>query len=504
MKAHAMTATPRLQRPATGSSPAQRDRQQRSRWVLVALLLLSSRVALAQHAAPEPPSLMERLHNAISAANLGDEVGISVVNLHSGREVFSHHSQLPLNPASNMKLVTAAVSLLELGPAFTIRTGLYGRQEGDAIKGGLYLRGFGDPTLTEADLIELAQALVRRGIHSVDEVLVDASHFDDKVLPPAFEQQPEEVSAFRAAVSALSVNRNAFEFRVIPGAAVGEAASITLTAPGYFELDNQVVTSAGGPPKVVAIQGPNDTRQFLKLRGSVPLGITGVSYRRRVESPSFYAGHVMVEALRALRVQVPRRVGVGPTPTNTALLATHESPPMTHMLAALGKHSDNFVAEMLLKLLGAERRGTPGTTDAGVGVALEAVRPLGVPTTKVKMINGSGLFDGNAIAAAHLTALLHGMYHRPDLRADYLSQLSIGGRDGTLSQRLTDLPRPGIVRAKTGTLAGVIALSGYVLGPQPDQGFAFSFLANGVRGKHQAARNLADQLVMHLAGYLYD
>lgn len=471
----------------------------------LALLTLATLSLLGQAVRAQAPAqgVASRLQQAIDASGLAEQVGVSVVHLRSGRRMFGHRAERPMNPASNMKLVTAAAALLELGPQFRTRTGLYGRQVGNAIEGGLYLRGFGDPTLTDADLVALAQALVRRGIKRVDEVIVDASHFDSNMLPPAFEQQPNEVSPFRAAVAALSVNRNAYELRVMPGAEAGSAARVSLTGAGYFDLDSTVKTSADGAPNVIAVQRAQGAQMSLKLSGSVPLGITGISYFRRIASPPHYAGHVMVDALRALRVQVPVRVGTGATPGSSALLSQRQSAPLSHVLARLGKNSDNFVAEMLVKLLSAERRGGRGSSEHGVQVVLQAIAKVGVPTETIEMVNGSGLFDGNAIAPSHLTALLFGMYQRADLRADYLSQLAIGGVDGTLSRRLRQLPRRGVVRAKTGTLAAVIGLSGYVLGPRADQGYAFSVLANDVRGKQGPARALADRIATLLAEALY-
>src|SRR5687768_15148356 len=142
-----------------------------------------------------------KLQSRIDAAALGDGVGVSVIDLQTGARVIEHHADALLNPASNQKLITAAVALLELGPAFRMRTGLYGAIEGDRVRGALVLRGFADPTVRSADLIELAQELVARGVRSVDEVVVDGSYFDDRVLPPAFEQQPDEIAPFRAAVA---------------------------------------------------------------------------------------------------------------------------------------------------------------------------------------------------------------------------------------------------------------------------------------------------------------
>ncbi|MFN7696703.1 MAG: D-alanyl-D-alanine carboxypeptidase, partial [Deltaproteobacteria bacterium] len=158
------------------------------------------------------------LPNALGAlvreASLGEQVSITVADAVSGVPVFAHQPDLPLNPASNQKLVTAAAALVLLGAEARFRTGLYGRVEGDAVVGGLVLKGMGDPSLRQGDLVELARDLERRGVRSVDEVIVDATYFDAQLLPPAFEQQPNEVAPFRAATGAVSVDANAYVLRV--------------------------------------------------------------------------------------------------------------------------------------------------------------------------------------------------------------------------------------------------------------------------------------------------
>lgn len=447
-------------------------------------------------------ALSESLKARVEEAALGDGVGISIVDMANGQKILDVSADTPRNPASNMKVFTAAISLLELGADYRFRTGLYGRTEGDAVVGGLYLRGFADPLLDSGDLAALAGDLVQRGIRKVDELLVDGSFFDDQVLPPAFEQQPDEVAPFRAPVGAVSVNRNAYTLRVLPGASAESPGRVRLEGAAYFVVDNALQTVDSGRLNVIAIQRESGDTMDLKLRGTVPRGIAGASYRRRVEHPLLFAGHVMVEALRTARIQVPLRVSLAPTPTSAGLLAQHVSPPLSQVLQELGKYSDNFVAEMVLKTLGAEKKGSPGTSAHGVEVVMERLHTLGVDTTGLKIVNGSGLFDGNEVAPTHLTQLLLRMKSQPQVYPEFLSQLAVGGRDGTLSRRLTDLPTSVVVRAKTGTLNDVIALSGYVLGKTPGEGYAFSFLANGVRGRHHAARSLADDLVRLLAHQL--
>jgi D-alanyl-D-alanine carboxypeptidase/D-alanyl-D-alanine-endopeptidase (penicillin-binding protein 4) len=446
--------------------------------------------------------IREQLRTLVVDAALGERIGISVVDVESGREIFSQRGDLALNPASNMKLVTAAASLVELGPAFTMRTGVYGHIE-DGRVADLILRGRGDPSLDFGALAELADALAARGVRAVDRLWVDGSYFDDQLLPPAFDQQPNETSAFRAAVSAVAVNRASFILRVMPARTVGQPAIVRLAGANYFQVDSQMNTTDGGAPNVIASQRPGtDGRMSLTLRGSVPNGILGVSYRRRVDDPLFHAGHIFAEALERAGMGGRRTVATGTGPSALPLLASHESQPLSALLHRVGKFSDNFYAEMILKVMGAER-GTPGTSARGTQASQAILVRAGVAPDAATIINGSGLFDGNLIAARHLSALLRFMYTSPSYRPEYLAQLAIGGTDGTLRRRLRNLPAPRIVRAKTGTLNDAIALSGYVLGPTPDKVYAFSVLCNGIRGRQGQARRLADSIVTTIAQHLH-
>ncbi len=447
-------------------------------------------------------ALAGRLADIVREASLGDGVSVHVVDVTSGQELFDHRGSVPRNPASNMKLVTAAAALLRLGPGHQMMTGLYGRVTGGVVD-TLVLRGFGDPTLRMSDLVELSERLQDRGVRVVRNIMVDNSYFDDELLPPAFDQQPNETAAFRAPVSAAPVERNSYVINVIPGSAPGENARVRLAAAGYFSLNASISTVDGGAPRVIAVQRARDDGQMdLRLRGSVPANGLPSSFRRRVEDPIGFAGHSLAEALERAGIRGPRNVRQGSAPDGLALLASRYSPTMSQLLHSVGKDSDNFVAETVLKVLGAERR-RPGTSARGVEVLQSVLSDAGVPEGAATIVNGSGLFNGNMIAASHLTSLLRHVYRSPSVRAEYLAQLAIGGQDGTLHRRLTNLPAAGIVRAKTGTLNDVISLSGYVLGPEGGHVIAFSILCNGVRGHQHGARSMADDLVRAMASYLH-
>jgi D-alanyl-D-alanine carboxypeptidase/D-alanyl-D-alanine-endopeptidase (penicillin-binding protein 4) len=452
--------------------------------------------------AQDNAKLEGRLAGLIDEANLGNAIGAVVADASTGQRIYSLNAETPRNPASNMKLVTAATALTELGPEFRLRTSLAGAIEADGAVDTLILRGEGDPALDFGNLLAMARKLVELGVRRVENIVVDGSYFDDRILPPAFEQQPNEVAAFRAAVGAVSVDRNAYELRVAPGPATDAPASVILRCPDYFALESTVNTTAAGAPEVVAEQRARGEQLALKVSGSVPLGIRGVGYERRVEAPLPYAGNCLRAALRSQRITGALRVRTSNPPTGIPVLITHESEPLGTLLGPLGKSSDNFYAEMLLKVVGAHASHQPGSSQAGTERSQALLEQAGVPRGAATLVNGSGLFKGGAIAPDHLVKLLLAMYQNPALRPEYISQLAVAGKDGTLRTRFQGLAHPRAIRAKTGTLDDVIALSGYVLGPR-EHSIAFSFLFNGIAGKQGKARALADDLAKAIADELY-
>jgi D-alanyl-D-alanine carboxypeptidase/D-alanyl-D-alanine-endopeptidase (penicillin-binding protein 4) len=171
------------------------------------------------------------------------------------------------------------------------------------------------------------------------------------------------------------------------------------------------------------------------------------------------------------------------------------------LVGRLGKDSDNFTAEMLFLALSAKQTG--GATFAASAAIVEGVlRDAGALGDGTVIKNGSGLFDANRIPARSLTALLRAGARDPRISAELVSQLAIAGVDGTLKNRLTRFAERRSIRAKTGTLASVTALSGYVLGPDGQPAIAFSFLVDGAKGKTGGAREAIDDAVAELAGKL--
>jgi D-alanyl-D-alanine carboxypeptidase/D-alanyl-D-alanine-endopeptidase (penicillin-binding protein 4) len=427
----------------------------------------------------------------------GGTVGVHVVDVATGATVAALDERRALNPASNAKLWTAAAALRVLGGQHRFLTGLYGRIDGDAVD-ELVLRGDGDPSLRTADLWAMAGELRALGVRRVRAVLVDQSLFDERYVPPAFDQQPGEWAPFRAPVAAVSLNENTVLFTVRALKEGGDAV-VAVDPPGFVDVVGAVITTrSGDPEKVSVVIEPRGTRLAGRLSGNLPEGGRLVRVARRVDDPRLLAGYALRAVLRQVGVEVRGEVRLGGTGQNE-LLVSHHSQSVGGLLWALGKESDNFYAEMIFKAIGARARGRPGSADAGAEAVRRAIEDAGVGDPSLVVKNGSGLFDADRATPAGTTGLLRTMVRDASVAPEYLAHLSIGGVDGTLRHRFREWESTRAVRAKTGTLDAVTALSGYVLAPPGRSAVAFSILVNGIPGKVTPARALIDRVVDAIA-----
>lgn len=466
---------------------------------LLVLVIAGLWVASPHAHARETRPLARTVANLVAEARLGDDIGIHVVRLHDAEELYRNRPGRPLNPASNQKLLTAAAALWRLGPNFQASTRVEGTIDDGRVE-KLVVRPSGDPSLGYSALAAFAEALRLRGIDSIHQIVIDDDYFDDQILPPAFEQQPNEAASFRAAISAFAVDRNSYVVHMGAGRDVGAPARVRILGEPYVRVDNETVTVASGPPTPrIDHELTEDGHLEVRIEGKIPKQAKTLLYRRRVPDPKGYAASLLVRAFRKAGIGGALGVAYGQVSEELPLIGRVPSAPLSTLLTSVGKWSDNFTAEMILKILGAEAE-RPGTSARGVEVVREELATRGVDVAGLVMINGSGLFEGNQVAPRHLTETLVAAYGDPAIRTEYVAQLAVAGSDGTLYNRLEDLPRPRMVRAKTGTLRDVIALSGYVFG-EPERSLAFSFVANGIAGKQREARELADDIVRALAQY---
>jgi serine-type D-Ala-D-Ala carboxypeptidase/endopeptidase (penicillin-binding protein 4) len=210
--------------------------------------------------------------------------------------------------------------------------------------------------------------------------------------------------------------------------------------------------------------------------------------------PGYYAAARLRYLLKKADVRVTRKVAVAPAATiDTPTLAVHLSAPVADLISFTNHPSDNFYAETLLKLLGA-RAGTGGSTGEGILAAQEFLGGLGV---RARMYDGSGLSRADRVSPHQIVRLLAAMAGRPEADA-FRASLAAPGEWGTLQHRMTHSAARGACRAKTGTLIGVSALSGYCF-DEAGHTVVFSLIENGVCAV--CVKRLEDQMVPMLARY---
>ncbi|WP_455749726.1 D-alanyl-D-alanine carboxypeptidase/D-alanyl-D-alanine endopeptidase [Nocardiopsis dassonvillei] len=443
----------------------------------------------------------------------GGVSGVTVTDPATGAVLYSRDSGEQLVPASNMKLFTAAAALDVLGADHTFSTEVVaeGHRQRRSVE-DLYLVGGGDPTLSEQDLDALAADVAASGVRTVrGDVLADDTWFDSQRLVDDWWPE-DEPYAYSAQISALTVahgeryDTGVTEVVVTPGAA-GAPATVDLgAAEGYAELDNQAVTGPPGGTSSVVVDRPVGTNT-ITVTGTIPADAAPVTALRTVDEPAGLAGHLFAQALERHGVTVEGGVGFGEAPGRgrhgARLVADHESPELAEILVPFMKFSNNGHAEMLVKSIGQEVAGE-GSWDAGLTGVERSLAGLGVDTSDLVLNDGSGLSRGNLVTSDTVVDLLvstrdaswHGVW------AD---SLPLAGESdpftgGTLRFRMGGTAAAGVVSAKTGTMTGISALSGYVAGQEGGDGLAFSVVNNGYGGP--APTPVQDAIAVRLAEYL--
>jgi D-alanyl-D-alanine carboxypeptidase/D-alanyl-D-alanine-endopeptidase (penicillin-binding protein 4) len=433
---------------------------------------------------------------------------VCVIDLATGAELVARDADRAMSLASTAKLLTSTAALAVLGGGFHWRTAVYGTEPDDkgAIAGDLYVRGRGDPMLGTTELDALAADVAARGVRSIDRLVIDAGYFDDAVEPPRFDDQPGETAGFRAPVASLGVARSTITVVVV--ADPGGAARVTLDPPAgdYIKLVNKGTTSATrGRTRLVVDVKPRQDHLEITVSGQIRWGEGSWEVRKRVPDPVRFAGEVFRRQLIEHGVKVKARaLGRAAVPATAKLLAAHDSAPLTEVLRHMNKLSDNYLAESVLKTLGAETRATPGpATWADGRTAMHAyLASIGMPESGYRADNGSGLFDATAVSARQITTLLRAAYSDFRVGPDLIASLPVGGVDGTLARRWRGRPASGRVRAKTGTLDKVATLAGY-FAIDTHRPVGFAILVNDIPpGQRASARAAADDVIDALAAYL--
>ncbi|TDD91476.1 D-alanyl-D-alanine carboxypeptidase/D-alanyl-D-alanine endopeptidase [Actinomadura rubrisoli] len=436
----------------------------------------------------------------------GATVGAVVRDARTGAVRYARGAVQAALPASNQKIYTSGAALSLLGAGYRFRTSVHaGRISGPSVKGNLYLRGTGDPTTRADDYDRLAARVAARGVRRVEgDLVADDGWFDAVRTPPHWDPADLQYS-YAAQTSALTVSPNevfdagSVSVSVAPGAAGGPVRVALAPATGVVKIDNRAVTGRRGSSSTLAVDRAAGANTLV-VSGSHPEGAAPLTVLRTVEEPALYAADVFRRALRAHGVRVAGTTGRGTTPKGAARIAARSSMPLSRLTVPFLKLSNNMIAEVLVKAIGREEEGT-GSWEAGLPVVERYVRAQGVPAGRLEMADGSGLSRLNRTTAQDVSTVLGRAQSARWFPAWYAALPVAGDPDrlvgGTLAGRMRGTPAAGNVHAKTGTLTGVTALSGYVRDPSGRR-MIFSVVLNGHRGP--APKDIEDEIAVRLAG----
>jgi D-alanyl-D-alanine carboxypeptidase/D-alanyl-D-alanine-endopeptidase (penicillin-binding protein 4) len=450
--------------------------------------------------------LKEQVDAVLADPELGKaKVGVAVADVDSGKLIYAKNESKLFNPASDSKLFTTAAALAMLGPEYRWKTVVYADApiSGGEIKGKLYLKGHGDPTLVVEDLWRIVSDLWSMGVRKVDgELAVDDSFFDQVRLGPGFEQKTEDLP-FRAPNGALSLNYNAVGVHVLPGTGDGTPARIVIDPPTpYFTVVNEARTVvAGRTALTVESRDATDHTEIL-VHGRIRMGDPGQLQLRRVTHPDLYAANAFRELCSKRGIKIAGAIVRAPVPAGARALTAHYSQPLGVAVRDVNKRSNNFMAEQILKTLGAETVGKPGTWQKGLDAIAAFLEKVGIAKSDYKMVNGSGLYDSNRFSPVQLVKLLDTAYKDFRFAADFIGSLALAGADGTIGHRMEGGLAERFVRGKTGTLEGVSCLAGYA-GAPGHAPLSFAIFMNDLSGAATpVARAAQDKIAEALVAYV--
>lgn len=429
---------------------------------------------------------------------------IIVGSVTTGEVLYERNSRLLIRPASNMKLVSSAAALHYLGTNFAFSTVVFADSvtADGVVAGDLVIKGYGNPDLTTADLDSLVHLLRLMNIFEVGgDVVVDVSYFDDEFWGRGW-MWDDDPSSDQAYMAALPVNDNCVKVVVIPGLIHGDPV-IAITDPptSYVTLTSEAVTVEDSVLVRLEVKRlyERERSNDILISGEVRAGRPPVNREVTVWEPELYAGTLFKERLERDSIRVKGSVRTGLVSEADFELARHDWP-LDSVLVNLNKTSDNLSAECVLKTLAAELTGDAGSAAVGISKVYEFLSSLGIDTTAILMVDGSGLSHYNLLTTRMLYTLLQAMAKRPDIFPAYYESLPIAGKDGTLERRMRATSAEGTLRAKTGTISAVSSLSGYVTTTGGEL-LAFSMSMQSFVGSSTRYKRIEDRIGSIIANF---
>jgi serine-type D-Ala-D-Ala carboxypeptidase/endopeptidase (penicillin-binding protein 4) len=434
-------------------------------------------------------------------------IAIDVFDLSDSISLFNKNEKLLLRPASNMKLLTSAAALFNLGEHYSFRTDIYytGVIDDETLYGDIFVVGGFDPDFTSKDLDSLVSIVKSLGIKNIaGGIYADVSNKDSMYWGKGWmwDDDPEPTAPY---LSSLNINDNSIEV-FIEGGKIDSPAVVTLIPKTNFVAveNNSVTVSASDTDNFIITRDWVNRKNNILVNGKVRK-VSIVDSSEHISKvnllyPEKYFLTLFKERLEQDNIYVDKPINIKRLEENAIYLCTiYRS--IDTVLSQLNKNSDNLNGEMLIYAMACNDSGDPATADNGLRAVRRFIDTLGFSSTDYSIADGSGVSHYNLISAELLIGLLKYMYYgKKELFDLFYYSLAIAGVDGTIRNRMRNTLAESKVRAKSGTLNGVSNLSGYVTAKNGHL-IAFSIMIQNFVEDYSKARSFQNKICELLAEF---
>jgi len=452
-------------------------------------------------------SIKEKLDNLLSNNFFESTLAsVDVYDLTGKQAIYQKNNKYLMHPASNMKILTSAAGLFFLGPDYNFETSLFykGEIEDGILNGDIYIVGGFDPDFSIYDLDYFVEAIDSLGIREINgNLYADISRMDTKFWGEGW-MWDDDPSTDAPYLSSLNINLNSVDVFLL-GTDVGKNAQVILNPyTEYFEIFNETTVSPDEDNSYYITRDWMNRKNTIIAAGKIKKrsNITGeeVPVSLSVYRPDLYFLTLFKEILERKKIKVKGSVDNFWLRYDVIHLRTF-SRPFAEVIKRVNKVSSNLNAEMVLYAMAEKYYGKPATSKNGIKVINNLISMAGMNPEKYRLVDGSGLSHYNLVSAELMVAVLKHMYYEePELYQVLVESFPIAGVDGTLGRRMGESVAENKVRAKTGTISGVSALSGYITSKSGNL-LAFSILMQNFVNNTSTARSFQDEICKILAEY---
>lgn len=462
-----------------------------------------SNLAQANPAQPSASQCAANLNTAINAITQQPALstaywGIYVQPLQSSRPLYSSNGDRFFLPASNAKLLTTAAALASLTPQPPRSTPVFATGQAPTLN-TLRIVGQGDPSFSDRNLEQIAQALKAKGVQSIGTLIGDDSLFQGRRLAPSWSWEDLQ-GGDGLAVNSLILNGNIILAKLAPQS-LGQPLRLEWLTPtlpsSYRAVQNFSKTTDAGPEFVEVDREEGQFLVFGQLRpgsaaktADVPVPDPGLAFLERLRAI------LQTQQIRVNRLSVTAIPSPQPGEISVAAIPF---PSLAALTAETNQQSNNLYAETLLRLMGSRvsQPAEASTPDRGLLVLRQTLTRLGIDPQGYRLVDGSGLSRKNLASPKVLVDTLKAIAQSPH-REVFRASLAVAGQSGTLRQRFLNTPVAGRFYGKTGTLQGVSTLAGYLEMPAKPP-LALSVLVNHSNQPHAVLRQATEQVVIAIA-----